>query len=47
MTLIGIYLGYFEEKHKHEKKLEKLNKIIKEGNLTVEQAEKLYDLFMD
>ncbi len=45
MSLIWLYLDH---KHsKHDKKLETIKKIVKENNLNREQAEKLYDLFMN
>ena len=45
MSLLWLMLDY--DHNKRQKKLETITKIVKETNMNREQAEKLYDLFMD
>ena len=45
MSLLWLMLDY--DTHKKQRKLETIVKIVKETNMNREQAEKLYDLFMD
>ena len=45
MSLLWLMLDY--DTNKRKRKLETIAKIVKETNMNREQAEKLYDLFMD
>lgn len=45
MSLLWLILDY--EQKKRQEKLDIILKIVKENNLNREQAEKLYDLFMN
>lgn len=45
MSLLWLMLDY--DHNKRQRKLETIAKIVKETNMNREQAEKLYDLFMD
>lgn len=45
MSLLWLMLDY--EQKKRQEKLDIISKIIKESNMNREQAEKLYDLFMN
>lgn len=45
MSLLWLMLDY--DINKRQRKLKAIAKIVKETNMSREQAEKLYDLFMD
>lgn len=45
MSLLWLMLDY--DTNKKQRKLKTIAKIVKETNMNREQAEKLYDLFMD
>ena len=45
MSLLWLMLDY--DTNKRQRKLKTIAKIVKETNMNREQAEKLYDLFMD
>ena len=42
-----LWLALEREQKKHDEKIKTISKIVKENNLNREQAEKLYDLFIN
>ena len=42
-----LWLALEREQKKHDEKFKTISKIVKENNLNREQAEKLYDLFIN